>query len=307
MKRRDQVIAGIGRPTLELVGSVHRLPPPGGTAELAQFSIQGSGAAATALVALLEWGYRCRLAGRVSDDPIGRLIRTGFEFEGFDASGLIATPGQLSPFAIVALQEAEVMERTVLHTDGTLPPLTATELRPAFTEGCAALVVDGTEPDAQVAAAEAAHGRGIPVIFDASTEGPRSRDLLAHTDVLVAAERFAAELCPRAELSQSLESLRRLGPRVAIVTMGVEGSMGVDEQGATQQPIFTEIRPRERGGAGHVFLAGVVHGHLQGWDLGTMLTFATAAAGLSCREIGARGGIPALAEVEALAGVPSSA
>lgn len=300
--RRDQIIAGVGRPTLELLGSVHRLPPPGASAELVQFSIQGSGAVATALVALLEWGYRCRLAGRISDDAMGGLIRAGFEFDGFDASALVVAPGRISPFDIVALQEAAEMERTVLHTAGTLLPLTAEELQPSFTHGCAALLVDGTEPEAQVAAAEAAQRQGIPVVYDASQEIPRAEDLLARTSVLVASERFAAELCPRSELLQSLEGLQELGPRVVIVTMGKDGSLGLGEDGPVQQPIFQEIRPRDRGGAGHVFFAGVVHGLLEGWPLGALIRFATAAAGLSCREIGARGGIPALAEVETLAG-----
>ncbi|MDY0002938.1 MAG: PfkB family carbohydrate kinase [Polyangia bacterium] len=301
--RRDRTIAGVGRPTLELIGTAHRLPPPGHSAELLQFSVQGGGAVATALVALLEWGYQCRLAGRVSNDAMGRLIREGFEFDGFDASGLVVVPGQVSPFSIITLQEATEMERTVLQTAGTLTPLFAGELRRGFSEGCDALLVDGSEPEAQIAAADEARRHDIPVLYDASEEGPRSRDLLALSNLLVASERFAAEVCPCSELRQSLHCLRDLGPRLVIVTMGKDGSLGLGEGDLVQQPIFGEIQPRERGGAGHVFFAGVAHGFVQGWDLARLIRFATAAAGLSCREIGARGGIPTLAETLALSGL----
>ena len=64
-----------------------------------------------------------------------------------------------------------------------------------------------------------------------------------------------------------------------------------------RQPIFHEITPRERGGTGYHFFAGVVHGLLQQWKLDRMLRFASAAAGLATREIGSLGGTTSLAEV----------
>lgn len=302
--REPKTILGVGRPTLELLGTVHRLPSPGGSSELSQFSIQGSGAVTTALVALLEWGHRCRLAGRVSDDSMGHMILSGLAFDGFDSSGLVVTPGCVSPFAFVALAEGEgpgdALERTLFHTAGTLPPLGAGEVDLGLVDGCHALLIDGSEPEAELAAAEAAQAAGVPVFFNAGRETATSERLLAHTTVLIASERFAAEMAPHPEVPESLARLRARGPNLAIVKMGIDGSIGLGDTAPIRQPIFDGISTRERGGAGHIFFAGVTHGILRGWTLDRVLRFATAAAGLSCREIGSLGGIPSLPEVEGM-------
>lgn len=294
-------ILGIGRPVVELLGTVARLPSRGESADLRQFSIQGSGSVATALVALLEWGHRCRLAGKTSDDVFGALARESFAFEGFDTRGLITAPGCLSPFSFVALEETERMERTVIQTPGNVPPLAADEVDPELLDGCAALLVDGTEVEAQLALAEAARSRGLPVLFDASRYGERQAELLAVSDVLIASERFTAEVAPRVELEDSLAALQQQGPGLVIITMGVEGAIGRRDNATVRQPIFHGIAPRERGGTGPLFFAGVVHAMMQGWSLERQLRFASAAAGLACREIGSRGGIPSLEEVTATA------
>ncbi len=290
-------ILGIGRPSVEMLGTVARLPSRGESADLRQFSIQGSGSVATALVALLEWGHRCRLAGQTSDDVFGALVRDSFAFEGFETRGLVTAAGYLSPFSFVALEETERMERTVIQTPGNVPPLAADEVDPALLDGCAALLIDGTEVEAQLTMAETARARGLPVLFDASCYGERQAELLAASDVLIASERFTAEVAPRAELEDSLVALQQQGPGLVIITMGVEGAIGRRDGATVRQPIFHGITPRERGGTGPLFFAGVVHALLQGWSLERQLRFASAAAGLACREIGSRGGIPSLEEV----------
>ena len=53
-------------------------------------------------------------------------------------------------------------------------------------------------------------------------------------------------------------------------------------------------------GAGDVFHAGFLFGLLQGWELERRMDFACAAAALNCTEVGARGGIAPVAEIQAL-------
>jgi sugar/nucleoside kinase (ribokinase family) len=53
-------------------------------------------------------------------------------------------------------------------------------------------------------------------------------------------------------------------------------------------------------GAGDVYHAGYLFGLLEGWALPRRMAFASAAAALACTRLGARGHLPARAEVEAL-------
>lgn len=298
---KAQSIVAVGRPRVDFLGTMVRFPELGSKTDLRQFSIQGGGAAATALVALLEWGYACRLIAKVSNDPFGQLIRGGFDLPGFDTEGFVTEPERISPFAFVALQEGHTMERAVFQTLGNVSPLGPDELDRQRLDGCAALLVDGTEPLAQLAAAAYARERSIPVMLHVNRPTEHLKELVASCDVLIASERITADIAPRGRAEDSLRAMVELGPRVAVMTMGQEGSIGIEGDEIIRQPIFADIAPLDRGGAGHIYFAGFVHATLQDRSLLSCLQLASSAAGLSCRQIGAWAGVPSLEESTALA------
>lgn len=297
----SQSIIGIGKPRVDFLGTMRRFPELGSKAELRQFSIQGGGAAATALIALLEWDYECRLIAKVSNDPFGQLIRGGFDLPGFDTGGLVIEPDRISPFAFVALQQGPTMERAVFQTLGNVPPLKADEVQLERIDGCAALLIDGTEPEAQLAAAAYARKRSIPVMLHLNRPVERLDELIAGCNLLISSERVTADIGPRGTMDDSLRAMVKLGPRVAVITMGQEGSVGIEGDKIVRQPIYADITPLERGGAGHIYFAGFVHATIEGCSLERRLQLASAAAGLSCRQIGTWAGVPSLEETIALA------
>ncbi|MFH2005681.1 MAG: PfkB family carbohydrate kinase [bacterium] len=280
---------------------MRRYPELGSRTDLRQFSIQGGGAVATALIALLEWEYECRLIAKVSDDPFGQLIRGSFDLPGFDTSGLVTQPDRISPFAFVALQEGHTMESATFETLGSVSPLEPDELELGALEGCATLLIDGSEPEAQLTAARRARELSIPVMLHLNRPNEALTELLPLTDVLIASERLTADIAPQEDIEDALRAIRDQGPTVAVITMGLDGSIGITEDTIVRQPIYADIRPLERGGAGYLFYAGIVHGTLEGWPLRKRLQFASAAAGLSCRHIGTWAGVPSLQETEATA------
>ncbi len=297
----SRTIVGIGRPRVDFLGTMRRFPELGSKAELRQFSIQGGGAAATALIALLEWDYGCRLIAKVSNDPFGQLIRGGFDLPGFDTDAFVTEPDRISPFAFVALQEGHTMERAVFQTLGNVSLLAPDELQLERIDGCAALLIDGTEPDAQIVAAQYARAHGVPVMLHVHRPVERLDELIAGSDLLISSERLTADIAPRGSVDDSLRAMVQLGPKVVVVTMGQEGSVGIEGEEIVRQPIYADIAPLERGGAGHIFFAGFVHATLEGCPLQRRLQLASAAAGLSCRHIGAWAGVPSLDETIALA------
>jgi len=294
-------IAGIGRPRVDFLGTMRRYPDLGSKAELRQFSIQGGGSVATALIALLEWDYKCRLLAKVSNDPFGQLIRGGFDLPGFDTGGMVTEPDRISPFAFVALQDGSTMESAVFHTLGNVPPLEADEVQLHRIDDCAALLIDGTEPEAQLVASAYARERSIPVMLHLNRPAEQMDQLIAGCDVLITSERITADISPRGTLDDSLREMVKRGPQVAVITMGEEGSVGIEADKIHRQPIYADITPLERSGAGHLFFAGFVHASIEGWSLERRLQFASAAAGLSCRHIGAWAGVPSLEETITLA------
>jgi ribokinase len=58
-----------------------------------------------------------------------------------------------------------------------------------------------------------------------------------------------------------------------------------------------QIKAVDTTGAGDVFHGAFIYGLLQNWSLERIMKFGNAAAGLSCRRIGARAGIRPLSEI----------
>jgi len=296
--RTEPVVVGVGRPELVLLGTVGHLPDRGGLADFRSLSVQPGGTVPTALVVLMEWGYRARLLGQISDDAFGTALRQGLAADRLDLDRLATVPGCVSPFSFVALEESERLTRTTFRTRGNIPPLGESILDDESLAGAAALLVDGTEPGAQIEAARNARARGVPVLFDAGLDpNDALLELLGLSDVLVAAERFAVDVAPHSELTDTLSDLCRMGPSTAIITLGTEGAAGLSDGRLVRQPIFADLPARDRSGAGDHFLAGVACAITHGWPLDRTLRFATAAAGLSCREIGGLGALSSLEEV----------
>ena len=186
------------------------------------------------LVATPAWAQTGTLAGRVMDAETGETIANavvrvlepgGQEVAGdlTDADGrfeLRVAPGTYDvevtslgfatrriettvaaqagePMSIALVAEADGRRQTVFSR-GDASPLRAPELDlPSLLDGAAAVVIDGSCPDAQRALAELAVRRRIPVVLDAAAGDEPVLELVRLADVVVCAERLAAEIAGR--------------------------------------------------------------------------------------------------------------
>jgi ribokinase len=190
----------------------------------------------------------------------------------------------------------------VRYTRGNTTPLVPGELPRDLFNGARALLVDGRAPAPQIAAAERASALGLTVILDARHLGPGMGELLDLCDVVIGNERFAAEFSHSSDMKRSLMELTKMGPRIAVITLGEEGSIGLEGDTLVRQPALG-VDVYDTTGASEVFRGAFIYGMLQGWALDRCLPFANAAAGLNCRHLGGLGGIAALSEVLQVAGL----
>ena len=291
-------VVGIGQAELHHLAVVDRYPDPDSRVDMAGFSIQGGGTVATALATLAGLGVKTGYVGKLSDDDFGEFILKGLQGLEIDTTGVVVQSGRLSPYSFIIV-ERDTQRRTVFHTDGNTDPLSPEELRIDRLDGARLLLLDGFQMEAQIRVAEEARRRGIPVVLDAGELTEGMGELVALSDVMIASERYASEVAPRGEIEDSLVELFRMGPQVVVVTMGEEGSIGLEGDKLVRQPSL-QVNAVDTTGAGDAYLGGYCYGLLQAWPLERCMQVAAATAGLSCRELGSRAGLPDLEEVEAV-------
>jgi sugar/nucleoside kinase (ribokinase family) len=290
------LVVGAGRVSLEFLGVVPRLPEHDAPVELEEISVQVGGTAAIAVATAAALGCRTRLACKLADDFLGSFILSALRQAGVETRGTLGRESRLSRMGFTVAPR-QFTRRLSFFTEGDVGSLTSGEIDvESLIEGSSALLVDGCDPTAQVALAEAARRRSVPVVFDGSQLQEGVGTLVALADVLICSERLASELAPRDELEEMLLEIQNLGPRAVIITMGPAGSVGIHGHQVVRQPSF-DVPVVDASGAGSVYHGAFAAALLHELPFAHCMEFASAAAALSCRRLGGWAGIPEREEV----------
>ncbi len=267
-------------------------------ADLAALATIPAPGVAVALRAALRLGCRARAIGSHGADLLGQLARSAMRDAGIDIELLRAT----------GLSACELV---TIAPDGTLRARFPGDRGEAFPSdpilalaGAAAVLIDGTIPDEQLALAEVARQHKLPVILhlalgDSGELRPGTSELISATDILIASESAASELAPRGELSDALDEIVTLGPRAVVITLGDKGAIGRHgDQVVRCSPFPSE--PLDSFGAGSVFHGAFTAALLSELPFARCIELACAAASLSLRELGPWSSMPNRDDVLAL-------
>lgn len=289
------VVTGVGQCCWDTLAVVGEYPTPDSKVEALAWEEQGGGPVATALVTLARLGVSCRFAGVVGDDETGRRIAASLREEGIDLSSLAVRSGASSQRAFIVVERGSG-RRTIVWQRSRGAALLPEELPAGLWDGCGALHLDGILPEASLAAAREARLRGVPVMVDAGRMRPAMLDIARLSDYVVGAEQFFLDLGWRGTPEHFRELAAGLGAPVVTVTCGAGGSLTWAGGEQFFVPAFP-VSAVDTTGAGDVFHGGYLYGILRGWELRETVRFASAAAALKCRHLGAQRGIPRLPEV----------
>lgn len=289
-------VVGIGLNAIDYLVCLPRYPVPGEKLRMTGFSWQGGGQVATALVALSRWGLATQYVGNVGDDDHGRLSLALLRDEGIDLSCVRTVAGATSQFAVILVEEGSG-ERTILWDRDARIGIRPGDLPLPEIRRARAVLLDGHDVPASVAAAAEARSAGVPVVLDAEKIQDGTFDLLSLCDHVVASRAFAEAFAPGTESGEAARRIfDRFGPRTATVTVGAAGAAGFDGGDLVRAPAI-RVTAADSTGAGDIFHAGFLYALLAGKPFREILGFANAAAGLSCRRVGGRAAIPALPEI----------
>ena len=292
-------VVGLGLNAMDYITVLPRFPEPHTKVPIKEVRLEPGGQVATALATCCRLGLGGCYIGSVGSDNLGTIQLESLRREGIDTSLVRVVRGATSQLAF-ALVEDGIGERTILwHRDSKLafPPSNLT--REMVTAG-RILHLDGRDSEAALQAAEWAREAGIRVVIDIDQiYDSTTVELLALVDYLIAAEDFALDLTGHDDDERALRELSARFPQGRTgITLGARGAIFLDDDGNVSRSPAFDVPVRDTTGAGDVFHGAFIFGVLRGWELDRIVRFAHAAAAMKCTQLGARAGIPRLAEVE---------
>ena len=261
------------------------------------------GSAANTLAGLAALGASCGFIGQVADDQLGEVFAHDIRAGGisFETPARPVTGDNGPPTARCLIFVTPDGQRTMNTFLGASQFLPATALDEAAIASAKILYLEGylwdpEEPRAAMRRAiDAARGGGAKVAFtlsDAfviSRHGDDFRTLIdeGQIDILFANH---VELAALTGLDNFEAGLAALAPKVPVlvVTCGAEGATALsagDRATVAAEPIAKVV---DTTGAGDLFAAGFLAGHVAGKDLETCLTMGAVAAAEIISHYGAR-------------------
>jgi sulfofructose kinase len=280
------LVIGLGQACVDYLGRINAYPAENGKEEIVDLYMCCGGPASTALVTLSRLGISTSFLGSVSNDLFGQEIVKNLEKENVDMSCLKITPGYSSQFAFIAITTSG--KRTVFWHRGSVPALRSEDIDLRLFPNARLLHLDGLMIDASIEAARQARAMGMTVVMDGGTLRKGTRDLAPLVDILIVSETFASALVgSETAIEDALYAIQNLGPEQVVVTLGEKGSIGLNKKGIFRQEAFA-VRAVDTTGAGDVYHGAYIYGILQIWEMRECMRFASAAAALKCKGVGAQ-------------------
>ena len=295
-RERELDVVAIGQNSLDRVSVVDRMPTFGGKVETLAYHELPGGQIATAALACARLGLRTAYVGAVGDDEAGERVLVPLREAGVDCGGVQRVAGARTQLAVIVV-DRETGERIVLwYRDPRLSmPPQSLDLDRIRSARC--LLLDAGDPSTAATAARAARAAGSAVILDADTLAPGLPELLGQVDFPIVSRSFAEAFGESRTVRGGLDAIAARGARLAVVTLGASGAVARAGERLIESPAF-RVEVVDTTGAGDVFHAAFAFALLQGWGRLRVLRTANAAAALSCRAVGAQGGLPDRAQLE---------
>ncbi len=292
-------VVGVGLNATDTVLLVPHLPGYGGKAAFQREIFSPGGQVATAMVTCQKLGLRAKYIGSVGDDQRGEIQIESLQESGVDIDDVQRRENCPNQSAYILVDQS-TGERTIFWYRDDCLRIDPEQITPEKITCARLLHIDGHDTAAVERAARLAHEAGIPVTVDVDTIYHGFDRVLPYVDYLIASTEFPARWTNESNRFRALEIIQQeFGTRVAAMTLGAHGALALAEGKFHYSPAFV-VNCVDTTGAGDVFHGAFCYAVLESYPLDQALDFSNAMAALSCKALGARGGIRPRQEAEEL-------
>ena len=246
------------------------------------------GKGANQAVAAARLGGQVGMVGRVGADDFGAELVANLAANGVDASGVERDNSAATGAALIFVgPEGQNMIAVAPGANGRLDTFDI-ERAVARLQSGDVLVMQLEIPMAVITpAAVAARRAGARVLLNAAPAQPLDPGLLDQVDALVVNEGEARAIVDKASPEAAAAALHAIGPRIAVVTLGSNGSVFCDESGVRHVEPF-HVMSVDATGAGDAFVGALAVGLANGLPTEAAMRFANAAGAAATTSLGAQ-------------------
>ena len=280
-----------------VVRHVDAIPAEGSLAVVDEIELHGGGCALNTASALVRFGLRAAVVGKVGADAFGDELVRLLDARGIDRTGVVRDPFAPTSASVVLVRHGG--ERTFLHAPGADARLGVGDLDLERIRHARCLHVAGTgvlerldgEPLAGVL--QQAQQRGLVTSLDTAWDPTgrweRVEACLPYVDLACPSLAEARAISGEHEPGRVASWFRRRGPSWVALTMGEAGcyAAGPGFEGQVAAP---EVDVVDTTGAGDAFAAGLLVGRLSEWTFDRAVRFACAAGAAATTWVGASDG-----------------
>jgi ribokinase len=289
-------IVVVGSINMDLVTVATRFPAPGETLIGERFLSVHGGKGGNQAVAAARLGAHVHIVGAVGDDAFAQPLCDGLRAEGVDVHHVTRVAHCSSGTASITVAGGENQIVVVPGANAQLQPVHVERAQALLASADAVLVQMEIPLQTVEATLRIAHAQQVPVILNPAPAQPLPTQWLRLARYITPNQHELATLLG-ADASQDFRELMRRAPCPVVLTRGAEGAWFCEQTEPRHQSGF-HVEAVDSTGAGDTFNAAFAVFLHEG--LAPAVRKACAAAALSVTRLGARGGMPRPAEVDAL-------
>jgi sulfofructose kinase len=293
-------IIGIGVPCVDILTVVEKLPKSNSGSGILDFSRQGGGNVATAMVASSRLGAKAGYIGLSGVCTNGRFIREDFEYNGVDISKSTTIEGKPSDFAII-LSDLETKGRSILYRGGNLRRIEIGDLDKDYITSAKILHLEGCG-EVEKTAALWMRDAGKKVAYDVARYSDQIEAFIPYMDYFIASEFYYTGKFGDADTIEDYEKNCRLiaesGPEIVVFTLGDRGCVGYTKSEGFFIEHSFKVNVFDTLGAGDVYHGAFLAGLIKGYSVRETARFANAVSAVKIGYIGGRAGIPTFETVD---------
>ncbi len=293
----------IGSLNADLVVRAPRFPAPGETIQGGDLAIVPGGKGANQAVAAARLGASVTMTGRVGKDSFGSALIENLKNNHVDATHVARDDRAATGTAVIVVDSQG--QNSIVLSPGTNGKVTPADVEPASFQDAGLLLLQLEIPlETVLSAARLAKEKGSRVLLNPAPARTLPDELMALADFMLPNESELSLLAGQAvsdvgSAETAARSLVARGAQTVIVTLGANGALIVNRDGAKHVPSF-HVQVVDTTAAGDAFIGGFAVASLRGRSLEDAVQYACACGALAVTKFGAQPSLPTAEEVEKL-------